>query len=124
MTEPSDPTPAEAEVLAAARAYEAALASGDTEAASAWFDDDACTSRFGPDGSQLDRDQVLALRASSAPTPDATWLHERARQLGDDVVLHIALLDRGGSTVQRTQAWVRRPAGWRIVHAHVSTPRP
>lgn len=113
----------ESEVLAAARAYEDALAAGDTEAASAWFATDPRTSRFGPDGSQLDLDAVRALRASAAPTPPATWVHESARTLAPGVVLHLAILERGGTTVQRTQLWTRTEEGWRIAHAHVSNPR-
>jgi hypothetical protein len=111
------------EVLAAAHAYEDALAAGDAVAATACFDTERSTSRFGPDGSQLDLDAVRALRASSAPTPVATWLHDDARLLAPGVVLHLAVLDRGGRTIQRTQVWVRRTDGWRITHAHVSNPQ-
>ena len=110
------------EVLAAAHAYEDALAAGDTAAATGFFDTEPTTSRFGPDGSQLDLAAVRALRASSAPTPVATWLHDEARPLADGVVLHLAVLERGGRTIQRTQVWVRRTDGWRIAHAHVSNP--
>jgi hypothetical protein len=114
------PDTEEQAVLAAAHAYEAALASGDTVAAAAFFDADPSTSRFGPEGAQLDLDAVHALRASTAPAPEATWLHDSVRSLAPGIVLHLAVLDRGGATIQRTQVWVRRTHGWRIAHAHVS----
>jgi len=110
-------------VSAAAHEYEQALAAGDGAAALAFFDDAAETSRFGPEGAQLDRDAVVHLRTSSAPTPPASWRHESARPLGPDAVLHLAVLERGGATVQRTQIWRRTGDGWRMVHAHVSSPR-
>ena len=106
-----------------AHAYEDALAAGDGEAAMAFFDTAPDTSRFGPDGSQLDVEAVRAMRTSAAATPPATWLHESERELAPGVVLHLAVLARGGRTIQRTQVWVRRPDGWRIAHAHVSNPR-
>jgi amidase len=112
-----------AAVSAAAHRYELALASGDGAAALACFDPAADTSRFGPEGAQLDHDAVTRLRTGSAPTPPATWTHESTRALGPDAVLHLAVLERGGATVQRTQIWRRTDDGWRIVHAHVSSPR-
>ena len=105
---------------AAAHAYEDALAAGDTTAASGFFDDDPRTSRFGPEGAQLDLAQVQALRASTAATPPAVWLHDSVRSVGPGVALHLAILDRGGATLQRTQVWIQRPNGWRIAHAHVA----
>jgi len=109
-----------AAVRAAAHAYEQALVDGDSAAAVGWFDDDPTVSRFGPEGAQHGPEQVAALRAATAPAAAAVWLDERATELADGVVLHLAELVRGDVTIQRTQVWRRRPAGWRIVHAHVS----
>ncbi|MCU1396792.1 MAG: oxalurate catabolism protein HpxZ [Ilumatobacteraceae bacterium] len=108
------------ELSAAAHAYEDALTAGDTAAATAWFDDEPATSRFGPEGAQLDLEQVRALRKATAPTPPPVWLHDAVRLVGPGVGLHLALFDRGGATMQRTQVWVLRPGGWRITHAHVA----
>ena len=88
-----------------------------------FFDTAPGTSRFGPEGAQLDHDAVARLRTSSAPTAPASWTHESMRPLGPDVVLHLVVLERGGAMVQRTQVWRRTETGWRIAHAHVSSPR-
>jgi hypothetical protein len=117
------PDPDLGAVLQAARAYELALAAGDGAAALAHFDAAPDTSRFGPDGAQLDRDAVARLRAAAPPTAPAEWRHESARRLGPDHVLHLALLERGGTAIQRTQVWHRTHDGWRITHAHVSALR-
>ena len=109
-----------AALSAAAHAYEDALAAGDTAAAAGFFDDDPRTSRFGPDGAQLDLAHVQALRAATAPTPPAAWLHDSVRVIGPGVALHLAILDRCGVTLQRTHVWVRRADGWLITHAHVA----
>ena len=112
-----------AAVSAAAHDYEHALAAGDGAGALAFFDDAPETSRFGPEGAQLDHDAVARVRGSSVATAHAVWHHEFTRSLGPDAVLHVAVLERGGTTVQRTQVWRRTLEGWRIVHAHVSSPR-
>jgi hypothetical protein len=112
------------DVSAAAHAYEQALVDGDTAAATAWFDDSPDVSRFGPEGAQYGPAQVAALRAATAPTAPATWRHEAVTPLAADVALHTCELDRGTTTVQRSQVWRRTGAGWRIVHAHVSRRSP
>ena len=58
-----------AAVSAAAHEYEHALAAGDGAAALAFFDDAPDTSRFGPEGAQLDLEAVARVRTASAPTP-------------------------------------------------------
>jgi hypothetical protein len=109
-----------AAVRAAAHAYERALVDGDTAAAAGWFAGDDDISRFGPEGSQFGRDEVAALRASTAAVAAPEWLYEDVRPLAGGVVLHLALLQRGSTRIQRSQVWVRRDDGWRITHAHVS----
>lgn len=108
------------EVQSAARLYEAALVAGDVEAATAAFLPGDPVSRFGPDGEAFGPAEVAGARAAQASAPEPVWLHEEVRVLGDDVALHLALLDRGGALVQRTQVWVATDDGWRIGHAHVS----
>jgi len=107
-------------VRAAAHAYEQALVDGDAATATAWFDTGPDVSRFGPEGAQHGSADIAALRAATAATPPATWLHDEATALADGLVLHLAELARGDVVVQRTQVWRRTDAGWRIVHAHVS----
>ncbi|QXC61056.1 nuclear transport factor 2 family protein [Aquihabitans sp. G128] len=109
-----------AALAAATHAYEDALAAGDGVGAAAFFDDQPDTSRFGPEGAQLDLAAVRALRAATGATPPATWRHDAIRPLSPATALHLAVLERGGATIHRTQVWARRPDGWRIVHAHVS----
>lgn len=109
-----------AAVTACAHRYEDALVAGDTDAAAAWFDTDDAVSRFGPEGSQVGPAEVSALRAGSAAVAAPVWLDERVVTLGDGVALHLAVLRRGDVTMQRSQVWVDRPQGWRILHAHVS----
>jgi hypothetical protein len=109
-------------VSRAAHAYEQALVDGDRAAATAWFDGTDDVSRFGPEGAQWGPAAVAALRAATAATPVATWTREEAVGLADGVVLHLAELQRGATTIQRTQVWRRTAAGWRIAHAHVSRP--
>jgi hypothetical protein len=123
MAEPAADTDLQ-DVLHAARDYEATLASGDGAAAFGYFDTAPATSRFGPDGEQLDRDAVARLRATAPATAPAEWRHESARPLGPDHVLHLAVLERDGATIQRSQVWRRTADGWRIAHAHVSALRP
>lgn len=109
-----------AAIRRAAHDYEAALVSGDTASAAGWFCDAEPVSRFGPEGQQLGVAAVVGLRQSTEPMPEPTWLHDEVRMLGSDAALHLAVLDRGGFHIQRTQVWQRGASGWRISHAHVS----
>jgi hypothetical protein len=110
-------------VQTAVEDYDDALAAGDTDRATAWFDPVVATTRFGPEGEQWGIEEVAAVRATVAPTGLPTVVDEEARRLGQDVVLHLRVIDRDGRVVQRSQLWRRAgPDGaWRIVHAHVST---
>jgi hypothetical protein len=115
----ADPSP-HADVRDAAHAYEAALVTGDVAAATAWFSTDPGVSRFGPDGLQVGPAEVAAARAAQSAQPEPVWLVDDVRSLGDDIALHLAVLDRDGVTIQRTQVWQRGHDGWRIAHAHVT----
>ena len=112
-----------AQVLESVHAYEdAALVSGDTDAAAAFFDDDPATSRFGPEGDNSILAAVEALRGRPR--------RRRPRRSGSTTRCARSGLGRRDSahsrtrraTIQRTQVWVHRPVGWRIAHAHVSRP--
>lgn len=109
-----------ADVRAAAHAYEAALVAGDVAAATAWFESCSDVSRFGPDGAQLGPVAVAAARAAQGPQPEPAWLLDEVRTVAPDVALHLAVLERGEVSVQRTQVWRRGDDGWRIAHAHVA----
>ena len=110
-------------VQAAVEDYDGALAAGDTDRATAWFDAGAATTRFGPQGEQWGIEEVAAVRATTAPTGLPAVVHQEARRVAPNLVLHLRVIERGGRTVQRTQLWrCSGSAGaWRIVHAHVST---
>ncbi len=108
------------EVIACAHAYEQALIDGDGAAAAAFFADADDVSRFGPEGAQLGRQAVVALRTSYSPMVTPVWLDEQARLLAPGLIVHLAVLQRSGVTVQRTQVWKHDGSAWRIHHAHVS----
>lgn len=109
-----------AEVVAAAHAYERALVDGDGPGAAAFFAEDGDISRFGPEGAQFGREAVVALRTSYPQVAAPAWVDEQARVLAPGVVVHLAVLQRGDTVVQRTQLWKHDGTSWRIHHAHVS----
>lgn len=109
-------------VTDAVRDYEQALVRGDAARATAWFT--ATAVRFGPDGEQRGIEEVGAMRSGSTPVAEPEWLAEEVHPLGPDAVLHSCVLRRGTVIVRRTQVWQREADGWRILHAHVSSPAP
>lgn len=107
-------------VRSAVHAYEDALVAGDVAAATGFFETGADVSRFGPDGAQLGPAAVGAARAAQGPQPPPGWILDEIRTLSSDIVLHLAVLDRDGIAILRSQVWRRGEKGWRIAHAHVT----
>jgi ketosteroid isomerase-like protein len=112
-----------ADVLLAFHHYEAALIANDVATMDSWFEDRPDLVRFGIAEIQHGLAEIAKWRATATAVP-ASRRHERVTPvvLSDDLVV-IALEFRNGSearTGRQTQVWQRRPAGWRIVHAHVS----
>lgn len=117
------------EVLAEMRivfdAYERALVANDVEALVAFFRDASETVRYGIGDVQHGFDEVAAFRRSQAQaTPPRDLMRTVITTFGADVaVADTEFVPHGTEDVGRqSQTWVRTPAGWRIVSAHVSRP--
>ena len=113
----------EDEVRACFEAYEQALLANDVDAMDAWFWDDPAVVRFGISECQYGPTEIAAWRRATHPVPaDRRHVHTTVVAHGDDlavVTLEFANGERPGRGRQ-SQVWARTPAGWRIVHAHVS----
>lgn len=114
----------EDEVRAAFEAYERALVANDVEAMLGFFAPGAV--RYGIADQQVGLDEQRRWRLAQPPLPPGRRLKDTRVQLfGADVAVVTTLFGYPGSDVlgRQTQTWVRMPAGWRIVTAHVSEPR-
>jgi hypothetical protein len=113
-----------AEVGAAFERYEQALVSNDIATLDALFHEDARTIRYGIAENLYGHAEVAAFRARRSP---AGLARRRARTVitsyGRDCAVASTLFYREsapGKVGRQMQTWVRLPAGWRIVAAHVS----
>jgi hypothetical protein len=114
-----------AEVRAEFDRYEAALVANDVEALVAWFRVGPETVRYGLDDAQHGWDEIAAFRrAAASASPPRELLRTVITTFGDDVaVADTEFVAVGTITIGRqSQTWIRTPAGWRIVSAHVSRP--
>jgi ketosteroid isomerase-like protein len=114
-----------AEVTAAFEAYERALVTDDVPAMLGFFAADAI--RYGIADQQDGLEEQKRWRLAQPPLPPGRRLKDTAVRLyGPDTVIVTTLFGYPGSDVlgRQSQTWVRLPEGWRIVHAHVSEPRP
>ncbi len=112
-------------LLQAIEAYDAALHAGDLGAVDALFDEDPATSRFDEQGPVRGPDAISALRRVAMPNgvQGRTLGRHDVRQLADGVAVATLELTRSdGTQGLRTQVWRRTPDGWRITHAHLSSP--
>ena len=111
------------EVRAVFEQYEAALLANDLDALDALFWQDDRTVRVGLDDRQDGFDAVRAFRrAQSRQTPPRVLRNTSILTFGrDTAVITTDFVPTDGSPPGRqSQTWVRFPAGWRIVAAHVS----
>ena len=112
-----------AAVAAAFTSYEAALV-GDVRAAIVgWFWDSDRTVRFGLADGQVGAAELRQWRHGQPPLPPGRRLFDtRITTFGDDHAVVTTCFDYPGRPAvgRQTQTWVRFPAGWRIVSAHVS----
>lgn len=103
--------------------YETALVNGDLAVLTECFWDSEATVRYGVGDAQSGADALRRWRAAQPPLPSG-------RELFDT---RVTTFDAGCATVttcfrypgramigRQSQMWVRFPAGWRIVSAHVS----
>ena len=113
-----------AEVNAAFEAYERALVANDVDALLGFFETGAV--RFGIADQQVGHDEQRRWRLAQNPLPPGRRLKDTIIQAyGVDVAVVTTLFGYPGGDVlgRQSQTWVRLPAGWRIVTAHVSEPR-
>ncbi len=119
-----------AEVRAEFERYEDALMANDVAALNGFFHEDARTIRYGGAENLYGHAEIAAFRAGRAPTGLARTLTRTViTTYGRDCGLASTLFHRAsapGKVGRQMQTWIRFPAGWRIVAAHVSmieTPR-
>lgn len=114
-----------AEVAAAFAAYEAALVGDDPDRIVDFFWNSAAVVRFGVADHQVGAAPQRAWRRAQPPLPAGRTLHgTRISTFGADTAVVTTFFGYPDSdeTGRQTQTWVRLPAGWRIVTAHVSHP--
>jgi ketosteroid isomerase-like protein len=112
-----------AEVAAVFAAYEDALVANDVEAMRDAFWDSPLTVRYGVGERQYGAEQIDEWRRSAAPLPPGRSVGPTTiATFGRDVAYVSTEFRYPGreSVGRQTQTWVRLPAGWRVVGAHVS----
>jgi hypothetical protein len=114
-----------AEVREAFQRYERAFQQNDLEVLNELFWDDRRVVRFGAGEDNYGIDAVRAWRAAQ-PTSDLmrTLTRTTITTFGDSAATAFIEFRRVASGVEgrQSQTWVRTPAGWRVVAAHVSHP--
>jgi hypothetical protein len=112
-----------AEVTAAFERYETALVTNDVATLDELFWDNANTVRYGVTEILYGYDEIKAFRAGRSPVNLARKLDRtQITTFGEDFATANTLFKReGGNKIGRqSQTWMRTPAGWRVVSAHVS----
>jgi hypothetical protein len=112
-----------AEVQAAFARYEAALVANDTAVLDELFWPDARTVRYGAGENLYGIEAIRAFRSARAPVGLVRTLQRtQITTYGRDAATAMTLFRRAGGTLlgRQSQTWVRTPAGWRVVAAHVS----
>jgi len=113
-----------AEVREAFARYEKALVENDVAALDAFFHDDPRTIRYGATENLYGYSEIAAFRAARSPAGLARTLSRTViTTYGREFAVASTLYDRpstGGKIGRQMQTWVKFPAGWRVVAAHVS----
>jgi hypothetical protein len=113
-----------AEVEAVFRRYETALVTNDVATLEELFWDDPRTVRYGGAENLHGMDEIRAFRRARSPVGLARRLERVSiTTFGRDVAVASLLYrrdDAPGKLGRQMQTWVRMPAGWRVVAAHVS----
>jgi len=110
-------------VRACFTAYEEALSAGDVAAMDSWFADDTRTVRFGITDEQWGAEEVRRWRSVAPRVPAGRKLGETRVDLWADNLAVVTTLFRYPASElvgRQSQTWLRTPAGWRVIHAHVS----
>ncbi|GAA4458752.1 oxalurate catabolism protein HpxZ [Phytohabitans houttuyneae] len=114
-----------AEVSRAFAAYESALVAGEPDRIVDFFWQSPETVRYGIADHQVGIEEQRTWRWAQAPLPAGRRLRDtRITTFGIDYAVVNTMFHYPGSTIvgRQSQTWVRLPAGWRIVAAHVSEP--
>jgi len=112
-----------AEVAKVFTDYEDALVAGDNDRLVDYFWDSPSLIRYGLADRQYGADQLRTWRMAQAPLPPGRQLLDTViTAYGTDfaVVNTLFRYPDTPTTGRQSQTWVRLPAGWRIVSAHVS----
>jgi len=113
-----------AEVEAAFARYEAALVSNDVATLNELFHDDPRTLRYGIAENLHGHAEISGFRAARPPVGLARTIERTLiTTWGNDFASACTLFRRPtlpGKIGRQSQTWVRTPAGWKIVAAHVS----
>jgi hypothetical protein len=112
-----------AEVTAVFARYEHALVNNLVDELDALFWPSDHTVRYGAAENLHGIDAIRAFRAARPATGLARTLHHTViTTFGRDMATAMTQFSRAGSTQvgRQSQTWVRLPAGWQVVAAHVS----
>jgi hypothetical protein len=113
-----------AEVRAAFDRYEEALVTNDVAALDETFHQDVRTIRYGGAEILYGFDEIAAFRAARSPVGLARRLSKTViTTYGRNFAVASTLFHRDsmpGKIGRQMQTWVRFPAGWQVVAAHVS----
>ena len=113
-----------AEVEAAFARYEAALVSNDVATLNELFHDDPRTLRYGIAENLHGHAEISGFRSARSPVGLARSIERTViTTWGHDFATACTLFRRPtlpGKIGRQSQTWVRTPAGWKIVAAHVS----
>lgn len=112
-----------AEVTTAFERYETALVTNDVEELDALFWNSPHTLRYGASENLCGYDAIREFRAGRSPQGLARRVLRTAiTTYGNDFATTNIEFQREGSERigRQSQTWMRTPAGWRVVSAHVS----
>ncbi|WP_315136207.1 oxalurate catabolism protein HpxZ [Achromobacter marplatensis] len=112
-----------AEVTAAFERYETALVNNQVDVLDTLFWDSTHTLRYGAGENLYGYDAIRAFRAGRSPQGLARRVLRTAiTTYGTDFATANLEFQRDGSERigRQSQTWMRTPAGWRVVSAHVS----
>ena len=113
-----------AEVEAAFARYEAALVSNDVATLNELFHDDPRTLRYGIAENLHGHAEISGFRSARPPVGLARTIERTViTTWGNDFATACTLFRRAtlpGKIGRQSQTWVRAPAGWKVVAAHVS----
>jgi Asp-tRNA(Asn)/Glu-tRNA(Gln) amidotransferase A subunit family amidase len=113
-----------AEVTDAFHAYNEALVAADSERLNGFFWSAPHTVRFGPGENLFGHAEIAAYRSHRwTPNPPRTLERLVVTTIGRDFGTTNGLFRRAtdGGLSRQSQTWARRPEGWRIIAAHVSS---